>query len=415
LPPSVRRRYDDHGEIGEGGMGTVHRIFDRSLRREAALKLLKSEVLNKEREVQRFVAEAQITGQLDHPNIVPIHELGADPAGARFFTMKLVVGETLDTMVARLGERRLEPEILADLLGVFVKVCDAVAFAHSRGVIHRDLKPANIMVGEFGQVYVMDWGIARLLAHAPAGRAVDVDAAGALELDVPGAIIGTPRYMPPEQIQGRHDEVDQRADIFALGGTLYHILCGRAPYTDDNYFSILIKAQKGEIPPPGDLPNGDNIPRELARIAMKALARDAGARYASVADLQRDVERFLRGVWYLPTLVFPPGAILIREGDEGDSAFILVEGHCRVLKNVKGQQVEMRTLGPGEVFGEMAVFSAKERTATIQAIDEVKVTVVTGEVLTQGLGLNSWMGAFVRALADRFRELDEKLHGEGGS
>ncbi len=338
---------------------------------------MKPEVGFKHREIQRFIDEAQITGQLDHPNIVPIHELGQDTSGAHYFTMKLVQGENLENAIAIAGEERLHPETLAELLKIFVKVCEAVAFAHSRGVIHRDLKPANIMVGEFGQVYVMDWGIARILPKAAElGRRVQLPRGegGAGDLDTPGTIVGTPRYMAPEQVQGLHDVTDERADIFALGGTLYHILTGHAPYIEQNYFSLLVQVQTCEIQPPQEIPGCERVPPELVRITLKALARKPEDRYATVVELQRDVERFMRGVWYLPTVAFPAGAKIITEGDEGDAAYIITEGNCRVYKQGPGQIIELRSLGPGEVFGEAAIFSPGRRSATVEAIEDVKVT-----------------------------------------
>jgi serine/threonine-protein kinase len=152
------------------------------------------------------------------------------------------------------------------------------------------------------------------------------------------------------------------------------------------------------------------VPAELERIAMKAMAKDPDERYPSVVDLQKDIERFMRGVWHLPTEHYAAGSAIIEEGDEGDEAYIIVRGQCRVLKNVNGQPTELRRMGPGDVFGETAIFSAGKRSATVEAVDDVEVTVVTSEILTQGLGLNSWMGSFVRALASRFREVDHRLH-----
>ena len=420
LPKKVEDIYEDRGEIGHGGMGTVYKVFDRRLLRESALKIQRSDIGLRHGETRRFVEEAQITGQLDHPNIVPIHDLGQDSRGAHYFTMKLVQGDNLEQAIARLGEQRLEAETLADLLGVFIKVCDAIAFSHSRGVIHRDLKPANIMVGAFGQVYVMDWGVARLLDSADAQemeaetaeatKRVFVERKGSADIDAPGTIVGTPRYMAPEQVQGDHERTDHRADIFALGGTLYHILAGHAPYTEENYFSLLVQVQNCEFRPLKELTGCQDVPPELERITNRAMAAEPEDRYASVQELKHDVERFLRGIWHLPSATFAPGEAIVTEGEEGDSAYIILRGRCRVLKGHGAERKEVRRMGPGEVFGETAIFAAAKRSASVEAIDEVEVTVVTSEILTRGLGLNSWMGEFVRALASRFRELDARLH-----
>ncbi len=416
LPTAVEDVYEDRGEIGHGGMGTVRQVFDRRLRRETALKILKEEMGSKHREIRRFVEEAQITGQLDHPNIVPIHDLGQDSNGSHYFTMKLVQGDDLETIISDLGDTRLDPDVLADHLQIFIKVCEAVSFAHSRGVIHRDLKPSNIMVGEYGQVYVMDWGIARLMPDLPITEKsshhksiVTVSRSENKDIDSPGTIVGTPRYMAPEQVQGDHERIDHRADIFALGGTLYQILTGYAPYTEQNYFSLLVQVQNCEVMRPSERPGCERLPPELERITLKALAADPEDRYPTVVELQKDVERFLRGIWHLPTEFFPAGTAIISEGDEGASAYIIRKGRCRVLRKIAGAPVELREMGPGDVFGETAIFSSSRRSATVEAIDDVEVTVVTSEILTQGLGLNSWMGDFVKALASRFREVDDRL------
>ncbi|MEM1206634.1 MAG: serine/threonine-protein kinase [Acidobacteriota bacterium] len=415
LPKTVEEQYEDRGIIGQGGMGSVRRVFDRRLRREAALKLLRPGSGLRRRETLRFVDEAQITGQLDHPNIVPIHELGQDSQGSHFFTMKLVEGQNLERALEAAGERRLVPEVLAEFLQVFIKICDAVAFAHSRGVIHRDLKPSNIMVGDYGQVYVMDWGIARLVSpsgnESGAPHRVTLTRGDASDLDQQGSLVGTPRYMAPEQVQGQHHLTDERADVFALGATLSHILTGHAPYTEQNYFSLLVQVQSGEVPRPRDLPGGQAIPKELERIALKAMAKEPEDRYASALELKQDVDRFLRGASNLPHRTYPPGATIVAEGDEGDVAYILVEGRCRVLvTGPGGEQRQVREMGPGDVFGETAIFSTGRRSATVQAIDAVTVATVTSDALTQGLALNSWMGDFVRALAARFRDVEARLH-----
>ena len=406
----ISQRYAEEGRIARGGMSTVVRMRDRSLLRETALKRLDSDLAVQRQQIFRFLLEAQITGQLDHPNIVPIHELGRDAEGAFYFTMKLVEGQTLADRIEEYGEARLEPDRLAELLKILVKVCEALSFAHSRGVIHRDVKPSNIMVGHYGQVYIMDWGVARLLPlseETGGDRRVAVTAMA--ELDPPGCIIGSPAYMAPEQVEGLHEEIGPRTDVFALGATLYQILTGRPPYRGDNYYELLIRVLGCEYPPPKEVVGEGVLPPGLTRIAIKAMAPEPSDRYPTVADMQRDIELFMRGAWHLPTRTFPAGSTIIAEGEEADAAYIITEGRCLVSKEIGGFKNEMRELTAGDVFGEMAIFSSQPRTATVEAIDTVTVMVVKREMLSSGLELNSWMGRFVKAMADRFLEVDGRL------
>ncbi len=406
----VAERYMPEGRIARGGMSTVLRMRDRSLLRETALKRLDSDLPLREEQILRFLLEAQITGQLDHPNIVPIHELGRDADGSYFFTMKLVEGQTLAARIAEYGESRLQPDRLAELLQILVKVCEALSFAHSRGVIHRDVKPSNILVGHYGQVYIMDWGIARLLPSSEdTGEERRVAVSATAELDYPGDIIGSPAYMAPEQVEGAHDGIDARTDVFALGATLYQVLTGHPPYRGANYYQLLERALGCDYPPPKEVVGEGLLPPGLTRIALKAMAQEPSDRYPSAAAMQRDIELFMRGAWHLPTRTFAAGATIIAEGEEADDAYIITEGRCMVSKEIGGVRNEVRVLGPNEVFGEMAIFSSRPRTATVEAIDDVTVMVVKREMLSSGLELNSWMGRFVKALADRFFEIDERL------
>jgi serine/threonine-protein kinase len=399
--------------IAVGGSSVVVRAFDKDILRDVAIKILDPALTNDGSEVDRFAEEARINGQLEHPSIVPIYELGVDQLGRQFLCMKLVRGVTLEETILRLGERRLDPMHLAELLQVFVKVCDAVSFAHSRGVLHRDLKPRNIMVSDFGQVYVLDWGIARLRPKGADPKslrvrisAADVERSG---LDSPGSLVGTAYYMAPEQLRGKHDELDERVDVFSLGATLYQILTGQPPLTPEIVRAIWLNKDAPAVTPPEKLASGGNVPPELSRITAKAIAHDPRERYASVADLKRDVEAFQRGAWDLPRVRLPAGTVIMQEGEPGDSAHVVVEGRCVAYRGSVGSEVILRVMGPGEVFGETAVFSHKPRSASVKAATDVVLLVVTGEVLSKALGLNSWMGAFVKALADRFREADQRV------
>ena len=406
----VVERYIEEGQIARGGMSTVLRMRDRSLLRETALKRLDSDLAVRHEQILRFLLEAQVTGQLDHPNIVPIHELGRDAEGSLYFTMKLVEGQTLAERIAEYGDRRLEPDRLAELLQIMVKVCEALSFAHSRGVIHRDVKPSNIMVGHYGQVYITDWGVARLLPLSKdtgGDRRVAVSAMA--ELDAPGSIIGSPAYMAPEQVEGAHEQIDARTDVFALGATLYQILTGQPPYRGSSYYRLLNRALTCDYPPPKEVVTDGVLPPGLTRIAIKAMAPEPADRYLSASAMQRDIELFMRGAWHLPTRTYPAGTTIIAEGEEADAAYIITEGRCLVSKTIGDFKNEVRQLTTGDVFGEMAIFSSRPRTATVEAIDDVTVMVVKREMLSSGLELNSWMGRFVKTMADRFVEIDERL------
>jgi serine/threonine-protein kinase len=399
-------RFHDEGQIGHGGRSQVHMIYDRMLLRRSAMKILAQRLQPFVEDRQRFIEEAQINGQLDHPNIVPIHEMSVSDEGALYFTMKLVDGHTMDEMLRARTNQVRRFDWVAPFLEILVKVCDAVGFAHSRGVIHRDLKPGNIMVGNFGQVYVMDWGMARLVdGHHEVAIARDRHE----ELDHKGEVLGTPAYMSPEQAFGRHEETDERSDIFSLGATLYHVLTGRPPYDADELMAQLEIARTAMFHPPDHFALARRLPPALARICMKAMAVDPGQRYASASELKEDLLAQLRGGADLPRCNFSEGDLVMREGERGDAAYIIVEGTCRAFKTVDGEQVELRRMGPGEVFGETAILSRKPRTASVQALETLIVQVVTPEELEEGVGIHTGLGQFVRTLAERFREVDARL------
>ena len=411
-PPSPRfsetERFVEREIIGTGGMGSVIRAYDKDLGRDVAIKVLDPECAQGGVEAERFLEEARITGQLEHPYIVPVYEFGTDQRGARFLCMRLVQGKTLEETLHAAGPARLSPECLGDLLQILVKICDAVSFAHSRGIIHRDLKPSNVMISDFGQVYVMDWGVARSAPRSGEPRSGEPDEAKTS--DPPGALIGTPSYMAPEQLRGDNDKVDERTDVFALGATLYQILTGQPPRLPHSVHAIVRSRVPVPIAAPEDVVQGGVVPAELSRIAQKAMSSDAADRYASVDELKGDVERFLRGAWHLPRVRFAAGAVIVSEGDPGETAYIIADGQCHAYREGDTGETVLRRMGPGDVFGETAVLSKKPRSASVKAVTDVELMVVTSDLLGSALGLNRWMGGFVRALADRFREVDERLH-----
>jgi serine/threonine protein kinase len=292
-------RYELVEELGRGGMSVVYSATDRELGRVVALKVLAAEMADPEM-VARLRREARIIAHLEHPGIVPVHDVGTLPDGRVFYAMKLVTGKRLDAQV-------LEAPAIGERLRLFLRICEPVAFAHAHGVIHRDLKPENVMVGPFGEVLVMDWGVAKHREEPPAGPSGAAPAAKpASDHDTAhGTVLGTPAYMAPEQARGEVERVDARADVYALGAILYFLLTGRAPgrtkaSPDEPTRTWAGPSRPPSIEPPRRLSPG--LPRALEAICWKALAPDPDGRYGKVDDLAADVERFLEGerVWAYP-------------------------------------------------------------------------------------------------------------------
>jgi serine/threonine-protein kinase len=399
-PPHLRV----FAELGRGGMGRIHPATDRNLLRHVALKRLDKELSKEPFYKGGFIGEAQITGQLEHPNIVPVHELNLSPDGVPYFTMKLVRGLDLHRWLGDRTRRPGSPERISEGLELFLKVCDALAYAHHRGVIHRDIKPENIMVADFGQVYLMDWGLARLIGKD----------SGCAALDAKGAV-GTAAYMAPEQAAGDPIHLDQRADVFGMGAVLYEIVSGYTPYGDTyDADEALRRAAAAEIIPIDVACEQIGVSKRLRGIIDKAIAPRPADRYQTVLELQADVRSFLRGGLHLPRQLFQPGQTIIREGDVGDSAYMIVSGRCEAYRTKENGEVEvLATMSPGDVFGEMALLLEDPRAASVRALDRVTVLVLDQKTMAEGLGADGWTGALVRALAQRFRDLEQKVRKSG--
>ncbi len=258
-PPALGvENYDIGREISTGGMGSVLEARDEKLQRTVALKVMLLEANADAHMRQRFLREAQVLAMLAHPNIVPIHDIVWEDGQPLFYTMKLVKGRTLQRILTDLRKEDLDALCdfpLTHLLDIFRKVCDAIAFAHSQGVIHRDLKPENIMIGEFGEVLVMDWGLAKVVRGFDETGSLEEQGTENSDLrtasqTLHGSVLGTPQYMSPEQARGSLAEVDELSDIYALGGILYAMLTLRPPVEGATALEVLERVSKGEISAP---------------------------------------------------------------------------------------------------------------------------------------------------------------------
>jgi eukaryotic-like serine/threonine-protein kinase len=302
-PTGSPARYLILAEVGQGGMALVHAARDTELLRKVAIKSMGSGVGRDAGMRARFLREAQITAQLEHPHVVPVYSLEAVEQGLPAYTMKLVQGRTFEQYLDetatsyRQGRQPDESHSLPARLEHFLKVCDAIAYAHDKGVVHRDLKPANVMIGRHNEVYVMDWGICRLQGEsggetlAGASAAVDADAARTQD----GLVVGTPRYMAPEQAEGRNEDVGPHTDQCALGLMLHELVTLQAPYAGVGAVEILINAARGRVQPMSPAFAGMPVPRELRAIVARATAMDPARRYSSVHELAADIRRFMRG------------------------------------------------------------------------------------------------------------------------
>ncbi len=289
------RRLKPHAK---GGLGEVFVAVDEELKREVALKEIQEQYAADAACRGRFVREAEVTGNLEHPGVVPVYGMGTYPDGRLYYAMRFIRGESMQEAITRFhqadavksrdpGERSLA---LRDLLTRFVSVCDAVAYAHSRGVIHRDLKPQNVMLGEYGETLVVDWGLARPVADAEGQTAAARPVATSQHSTATeqGEVLGTPSYMPPEQAHGRPADMGRYSDVFALGATLYALLTGKPPYAGDD---ALAQAAACDIVPPRQ--RNARVPRALEAVCLKALAAKPEQRYATARQLGDEVRRWL--------------------------------------------------------------------------------------------------------------------------
>ncbi len=289
--------------IGRGGMKMVLQVKDLDATRDVAMAVLPDAAARPHQDIVRFIQEARITASLEHPNIVPVHDLGVDATGAPYYTMKLLRGQTLASLIEKLAAG--DPKVLAEynttrLLRIFLKICYGVAFAHSRGVIHLDLKPENIQVGDFGEVLVMDWGLAKLLEKNPEPEKKETESAKSSgdslnNTTQDGIMKGTPGYMAPEQAAGKNSDKDTRTDIYSLGAILYTLMTWRPPLEQKEVRERIQATLTGNIIPPRERAPEREIPVAIEAVIMKAMSLHPDDRYQSVKELRKEVNAYIGG------------------------------------------------------------------------------------------------------------------------
>ena len=413
-------------KLKSGGMGEVYFIYDKDFQRYSAMKVILPELKHDSRIIDSFITEARVTAQMEHPNIIPVHDMGFLPAHGIYFTMKLIKGEPLSNILQKIeiGDRDyIKKYDLFNLLSIFRKVCDAVAFAHSKKILHRDIKPHNIMVGEYGEVLLMDWGLSkRIGADETLGEvkkkqkmssAVKTEENDWVTTEL-GVVKGSPAFMSPEQALGDVVALDERSDVFLLGATLYHIFTFYPPYLGDDVFDIVLQARNHDLIPPAELGTGRiEIPADMSRIIMKALSRDKKDRYANVEQLAEDIDAFLRGEINFRHKIFKKNELLMREGETGSESYIIVDGKVQVYKNINGKRIEISVLKKGDIVGEMSIITSEPRTASVVAMRKTEVMVLNQDLFKEYLGKSpAWLSKTFISLAERLKVATNKHAGQ---
>jgi serine/threonine-protein kinase len=411
-------KYTINKKLFAGGMGAILEVEDRYLDRISAMKVVLPEKKDNGSTLQQFIAEAKITAILEHPNIIPVHELGLMNAAGLYFTMKLAEGEALNAILNKLMNNDTEyinTYNTYHMLNIFRKVCDAVSFAHSRHIIHQDIKPHNVIIGQYGEVLLMDWGLAQPLKQslsetAPTDQLARLLADLALTSD--NRITGSPTYMSPEQTYGDPDRMCERSDIFLLGAMLYHIFTLTPPYSGKNMKEIIFKARAGDFISPQKSAPQRQIPDEINRIILKAMAFKKVDRYQNVDAMSHDIDDIIAGKWSQQVKKdFQKGEMLMTEGEIGEEAYMILKGRVRVVKERAGKKIVLGMLQSGDIVGEMSLIRKEKRSASVEALEHTQAAVLNREVLSQNLKkLPPYMEKIVSAMTDRLRVANEKIH-----
>jgi len=310
------KKYRIEQTVGSGGMKTICQAEDRDIGRKVAIAEMRPKLNGNESKINRFIQEARITANLEHPNIVPVHELGKNSDNSPYFVMKMLSGEPLSMVIDKLKNKTkgyAKKYNLHHRLRIFIKICNAVAFAHSKGIIHLDIKPDNIQIGDFGEVLLLDWGLAKIsndpknIQNPKKGKSKDQKerdliknttkelSNSILDITLDGVIKGTPGYMAPEQVYGKNKEKDTRTDIYALGAVLYFLLTFQRPVEGKTIQALMVSTLNAKISPPSERVPQNHIPKALNAVTLKALAFKKENRYQKVNDLIRDIDSFLGG------------------------------------------------------------------------------------------------------------------------
>lgn len=411
-PFTEKERYQKAGDIGEGGLSKVTSSFDGLLGRIVAVKELKEENFSDPDHLKAFITEARMISYLDHPGVVTVYDTHLTEDGRLRYTMQLVEGRTLSEFL----QYHIETEVvyenyLFDVLNIFTKLCETLAYAHDKGVIHLDIKPENVMLGNYGEVKIMDWGNARLYDDSfyqdYVRKFVSEGSDASIQMDADEAIFGTPLYMSPEQTLSR-SELGPTSDIFSVGVVIYELLTGQKPFAAPTVEEIIERVRT--LAPPAVHELNPDIPLRLSGIIQRMMQKAPGDRHQSAHEVLNDIQAAQTSGQAFPLWEIPAGQVIFHEGDPGDFTIRIKSGRVEISKQNQGTRVVLAELGPGDVLGELSVFSNMPRTATATTLEDTAVYLMRNSEVNAELDkLSPWVSQMISALSKRFGELNKRV------
>ena len=411
-PFSSKERYHKADDIGEGGLSMVTSSFDSHLNRIVAVKELKGEFLSDPDLLHAFITEVKMISYLDHPGVVTVYDTHLTESQQLRYTMQLVEGQTLQAFL----EYHIQPDVvnenyLSDVTSVFTKLCETLAYVHDKGVVHLDLKTENIMLGHYGEVMIMDWGNAYLyddsLYKDYVRKFLKEESDAQIQLEARDTILGTPLYMSPEQTLSRNN-LGPTSDIFSIGVVVYELLTGQRPFAAATVEEIVEQVRTLDPPPVHEL--NPDIPLRLSNILQKMMQKAPGDRHQSAHEVLHDLQAAQTSGQAFPLWEIAAGQVIFHEGDPGDFTIRIKTGKIEISKQNQGARQVLAELGPGDVIGELSVFSDMPRTATATALEDTAVYLMrSAEVNAEMDKLSPWVSQMIHALSNRFEVLNKRV------
>lgn len=405
-----KTRYRRLELIGVGGLAEVSTYFDTYLNRVVAVKTLIPENVEHVLKLKGFIHEAKLISYLEHPGVVSLYDTFLNNDGHLCYTMKFIEGEDLATFLNRIYFEE-NHTALTLCLQTFMKIAETLAFVHDKGVLHLDLKPENIMIGRYGEVYLMDWGNARLYQKESYRKHLQQFLGNTtfetLE-EKENFMAGTPEYMSPEQTLLTREELAPPSDIFSMGVIFYEMLSQKLPFIEEDTYALFEQIRHFQPLYPHEV--NPNIPRKLSQICMKMLAKNVGERYHSFHEILAELKEFSTSGQGFLIQKYKAGEIIFTEGDSGEYAFVILSGLVEISKEINGERKILAHLGKEEIVGELAIFTKQPRMASAKALEPTTIKMISKVALEEEMEkLSPWLGQMINRLSTRFVTLNDRI------